>query len=568
MIVNTGNKICDRGNCVFQIIKIVALASVVSAGYLPPVKHGYGLPVKSHYGGSVAPLAVGHSSLDFSKPASGGLISKTVDGIGKGGLGGGGLGFGGGIGHGAAFGHGAAIGHGAAVGHGGGIALGGGFGHGGGFAHGGGVALSEVSGGLALGGISHGASFGHGEFGSVGGGAVLSAGLEKFGPCPKGLERTIHGQCVQPAVSQDLFLFKAPSYKVHHKKAHYKHKPKVHYNLVFIRSPTYEDHKIRPLVVPPPKQQTLVYLLSKKPHGYKQDVIEVPLENSKPEVFFVDYKDGDNPVLPGGIDLKTALSQAAGPSDIHVGVEDAGIGGVALGGFGHGGFAAGGVESFGVGGLGKGVGGLGVGFGKGGFAAGGVSDGGFAVGGGGKGGLGAEGLAVGGGLGKGGFGAGGFGKGGFGAGGVGVGGGLGKGGFGAVGQGKGGFGAGGFGSSLKGVSLGGGKGGVAAGHGGGGAFGGLGAIALKAAEAAAPVGLGHFARGPNKEVEQSILKSVSAGHDPFGDHDEIIIDHGVKGLKAGGVSFGDGKGTPVSPFSLGGFGSRGSIVSGSPMKKF
>ena len=109
-----------------------------------------------------------------------------------------------------------------------------------------------------------------------------------------------------------MFLYKAPDYQIHHKKAYYDHKPKVHYNLLFIRAPGYKDHPLKPIVVPPPKQKTLVYLLSKKPHGYKQNVIEVPATPTKPEVFFVNYKDGDNPTLPGGIDLQTALSQSAG----------------------------------------------------------------------------------------------------------------------------------------------------------------------------------------------------------------------------------------------------------------
>lgn len=133
--------------------------------------------------------------------------------------------------------------------------------------------------------------------------------------CPHGLERTVHGKCVEPIVSQDLFVYKAPSFKIQHKKAHYQHEPKVHYNLVYIRSPTYDDHPLKPVVIPPPKQKTLVYLLSKKPHSYKQNVIEVPHVPQKPEVFFVNYNDGENPVLPGGIDLETALSQAAGPHD-------------------------------------------------------------------------------------------------------------------------------------------------------------------------------------------------------------------------------------------------------------
>ena len=138
------------------------------------------------------------------------------------------------------------------------------------------------------------------------------SGRERFGPCAEGLERTLYGKCVKPKISKDLFLYRAPTLNVPYKRAYYDHEPKVHYNLVFLQAPSYKDAQHKPIVVPPPKQQTLVYLLSKQPSGYEQDVIEVPLEPTKPEVFFVDYKDGDNPILPGGIDLNTALTQSAG----------------------------------------------------------------------------------------------------------------------------------------------------------------------------------------------------------------------------------------------------------------
>ena len=45
-----------------------------------------------------------------------------------------------------------------------------------------------------------------------------------------------------------------------------------------------------------------------------QSVIEVPSQpSSTPEVYFVNYNEGENPQLLDGIDLNTALSQAAQP---------------------------------------------------------------------------------------------------------------------------------------------------------------------------------------------------------------------------------------------------------------
>ncbi|XP_047736523.1 pupal cuticle protein 36 [Hyalella azteca] len=314
----------------FYIFTIASLAAVVSAGYHSSAKKTFGSPVKSDFGGSIKSPGFGvPTSFGFSSGGLGGIASKSLDG----------------------------------------------------FADYDGFEDGSV---LSSGGFESG--FQSGFESGIG-------GAHNFGPCPKGLERTIHGQCVPPAVSQDLFLFKAPSYRVHHQKAHFEHKPKVHLNLVFIRAPTYEGEKTNPIIVPPPRQQTLVYLLSKKPHGFKQDVIEVPFDPTKPEVFFVDYKDGDNPVLPGGIDLRTALTQSAGPSDIVIG-GDGGFGGLGgkVGGFG----AGGEIHGQSLAGVSLGGGALGGGFGGGISKGAGLSAGGLGVGVVGKGaGLSAGGLGVG-----------------------------------------------------------------------------------------------------------------------------------------------------------------------------
>ena len=150
---------------------------------------------------------------------------------------------------------------------------------------------------------------------------------------------------MKPLVSQNLFVYKAPDYKIKYEEAYYEHKPKVHYNLVFIRAPNVDNNPLGPIIVPPPKQKTLVYLLSKKPHGFKQDIIEVPHTPTKPEVFFVNYKDGENPLLPGGIDLHTALKSSQGLKAINL----QGSGGYGHGGSGeHGSFGGqGGLGSYG-----------------------------------------------------------------------------------------------------------------------------------------------------------------------------------------------------------------------------
>ena len=130
-------------------------------------------------------------------------------------------------------------------------------------------------------------------------------------PCAKGLKFD-GARCTKSTkVSKNIYLYNAPDIPV--AKGPFKGElplPKVHYNFVFIKTPEI-GKGLKPVVVPPPKQKTLVYVLSERPPHLDQEVIEVPTEPTKPEVFFISYKDGDNPTLPGGIDLQTALSQSA-----------------------------------------------------------------------------------------------------------------------------------------------------------------------------------------------------------------------------------------------------------------
>jgi len=140
--------------------------------------------------------------------------------------------------------------------------------------------------------------------------------------CPHGLKR-INGICLTPGrlttqrrtpkISKNIYLYQAPTARgiPKHINPAKLPQPKVHYNFVFIKTPNLINGGLKPLVVPPPKQKTLVYLLSKKPEAAAQEIIEVPQEPSQPEVFFVSYNEGDNPTLPGGIDLQTALKESA-----------------------------------------------------------------------------------------------------------------------------------------------------------------------------------------------------------------------------------------------------------------
>ncbi|MCL4142687.1 UNVERIFIED_CONTAM: hypothetical protein GTU68_005025, partial [Idotea baltica] len=140
-------------------------------------------------------------------------------------------------------------------------------------------------------------SLGVGSFGSGGG-------------CSQGLVRHVDGSCVQPTVSRNVYLYSAPriQYKVGPRPEI--PAPKVDYNVVFVRTPE-GPQAIDPIVVPPPQQKTLVYVLTKSGE-IEQKVIEVPAGPSDaPEVIYVNYNDGDNPQLAGGLDLQSALASAS-----------------------------------------------------------------------------------------------------------------------------------------------------------------------------------------------------------------------------------------------------------------
>ena len=128
-------------------------------------------------------------------------------------------------------------------------------------------------------------------------------------PCAPGLVLKADGNCVTPIVTRNLFLYNAPAARLTTLPASFIPDPKVHYNYVFLRTSDPAE-AAKPIVVPAAQQKTLVYLLNKNPEVKEQEVIEVPGTQTEPEVYFVNYSDGENPELPGGIDLATALNQS------------------------------------------------------------------------------------------------------------------------------------------------------------------------------------------------------------------------------------------------------------------
>ncbi|MCL4150055.1 UNVERIFIED_CONTAM: hypothetical protein GTU68_025256, partial [Idotea baltica] len=135
--------------------------------------------------------------------------------------------------------------------------------------------------------------------------------------CPPKQVVNIDGFCSTPDVSQNVYVYGSPE-SFRNRGSTPKPdipNPKIEYNVVVIRSDESEEDD-GPIIIPPPEQKTVVLVL-KKDKGNKRKIIEVEAKDENPEVYFVNYKDGENPELPGGIDLRTALeitgeSQVAG----------------------------------------------------------------------------------------------------------------------------------------------------------------------------------------------------------------------------------------------------------------
>merc|ERR1719209_333893 len=229
--------------------------------------------------------------------------------------------------------------------------------------HFGGGGSSFISGGSSFGGSSFGgSSFGGSSFGGGGGVSGISLG----DGCGNGQVRSSsNGGCVTPQVTRNLFLYSAPALSAPAGRPANLPPPKVYYNYVFVRTPQIQGGA-NAIVAPAPKQKTLVYVLSKRPGAQDQQVLQVDSTPTKPEVFFVNYDQGDNSQLPGGVSLQEALSQSVQQGQVIQGFGGfGGSGGFSSGGFSDGGFSSGGIIS------------------DGGFSSGGIiSDGGFSSGGG------------------------------------------------------------------------------------------------------------------------------------------------------------------------------------------
>ncbi|XP_063593715.1 uncharacterized protein LOC134770682 [Penaeus indicus] len=145
--------------------------------------------------------------------------------------------------------------------------------------------------------------------------AGLNFGISPSGesfetPCKEGEVRHVDGSCIVPKITRKVYVVSVPKQTPQPSDSLPDlPPPRVDHNILFVRLPE-GGVGPDPIIVPPPRQDNIVYVLSKRNQN-GQRVIEVPAPPpSEPEIYFVNYDDGENPTLPGGLDLETALGSA------------------------------------------------------------------------------------------------------------------------------------------------------------------------------------------------------------------------------------------------------------------
>ena len=138
---------------------------------------------------------------------------------------------------------------------------------------------------------------------------ISTTPLPEFKKCPNGFKRDINGNCIIPKSTRTFFSFEPTKKQIFDTKLTAP-KPHLIYNIVLIRLKKDSNMK-EYIVVPPPLEKTVIYILNKSNHKVERRVIEFPLNSALPEVHFINYKEGDNPVLPNGMDLESVLSSSA-----------------------------------------------------------------------------------------------------------------------------------------------------------------------------------------------------------------------------------------------------------------
>ncbi|MCL4155572.1 UNVERIFIED_CONTAM: hypothetical protein GTU68_026327, partial [Idotea baltica] len=143
----------------------------------------------------------------------------------------------------------------------------------------------------------------------------------------------VTGTCVDAEIAHNVYVFSGPPLTTGDQTPPELPKPKVEYNILYVHTPE-QPAAPAPLLVGPPQQRFIVYVLSKIGEQQEPRIIEVPAGPSQdPEVIFVNYNDGDNPDLGRGLTLQDVLdSEAEQGGGVRTGGASGGGGGEGGGG--------------------------------------------------------------------------------------------------------------------------------------------------------------------------------------------------------------------------------------------
>lgn len=106
------------------------------------------------------------------------------------------------------------------------------------------------------------------------------------------IQQQSYGKHLEPIVTKHFYVHAAPEDPEDKVEPQYVYvgRPRKNVKVIFIKAPTYSRTPIVP-IYPKNEDKTIVYVLSKKPGAQQIDIPEPPpTEPTKPEVFFIKYK--------------------------------------------------------------------------------------------------------------------------------------------------------------------------------------------------------------------------------------------------------------------------------------
>ncbi|XP_068219346.1 uncharacterized protein [Palaemon carinicauda] len=152
---------------------------------------------------------------------------------------------------------------------------------------------------------------GQGSFTVPGTSSQLTSGQWRGTRCPKGqVHQFFGGPCVTPRIERKFWLHEEPRTTSVTPSRPEIPQPTVEYNYIFIRAQEKKDEEDH-IIIPPPQKKHVIFVLNKEHDHHDRKIVQFPeSEAHNPEVVFINYADGETPILPDGINFHDALRSA------------------------------------------------------------------------------------------------------------------------------------------------------------------------------------------------------------------------------------------------------------------